>query len=481
MGAIRATAAAVLTLIVAGAAAADCVTDVRLISTRSSVPNLVAGPVAWSGNVLAVAKTEETNPKALWLGVYDETLNPLFPDRPITTEASSNDGIIALLWNGSELGLFYRTTDVIRLQRLTAFGEPIGTPIPVNPGRPPRIGDDIEVVWSAALEAWVVARHIGTGPDRGIWATVVETDGAHTLDELIPTSPPGNPHLALVVNETGVIGLFHLTTDDNVLLFTTVNTGRFPTTRTISSAGTDVQAAAVGDLFVVARQVGLAPNAEIRWFVADSNRQIVRPDEMLVDGLDGLPEPIGLVEADAGELGLTYTLPVPGQPTATPELRLHRFTIDGDTISDTQFAGADPTATRAIPAFPLIWTRTSFVTTAVRETSSRLDSYLERYCPLRVEIVAPRVHLVGQPVDFSAIVDGGVPAYAYAWTVSRDPGGSKSGATIARTFNVTGSRVVTLVVTDDDGASVTSTFTIEIVDEIVIPPPPKTKRRAIRK
>jgi hypothetical protein len=464
----------------AGAAAADCVTDVRLISSRSSVPNLVAGPAAWSGNVLAVAKTEEVNPKAIWVGVYDEALNPLLPDRAITTEASSNDGIIALLWNGSELGLFYRTTEVIRLQRLTSLGEPVGAPIPVNPGRPPRIGDDIEVVWSAALDAWVVARHIGTGPDRGIWATVVDMDGTHTLDELIPTSPPGNPQLALAVNETGIIGLFHLTTDDNVLLFTTVNTGRFPSTRTISSSGTDVQATTVDDLFVVARRVGVAPDAEIRWFVADSNRQLVRPDEVLVDGNGGLPEPIGLVATDS-DLALTYSLPLPAQPAAPPELRLHRFTIDGTTISDTQFAGADPTATRAIPSDPLLWTGTSYITTAVRETSSRLDSYLERYCPLRVEIVAPRVQLVGQPVDFSASVDGGVPGYGYAWTVARDPGGSKSGATITRTFNVTGSRLVTLVVTDDDGASVTTTFTIDIVDEIVVPPIPKTKRRSARK
>jgi hypothetical protein len=46
-GAIRTTAAAVLMLMIGLAASgADCVIGVRLISTRASVPNLVAGPVA---------------------------------------------------------------------------------------------------------------------------------------------------------------------------------------------------------------------------------------------------------------------------------------------------------------------------------------------------------------------------------------------------------------------------------------------------
>ena len=476
MGAIRATAAAVLTLIGAGVAAAECVTKARLVSTRSSAPNLVVGPFAWSGSVLAVAKTAELNPKQIWVGVYDEELNPLLSDRLIATNASTLDGIITILWNGSEFGLFYRTEDVIRLQRLTMFGEPVGAPISINPSRKPRLGDDIEVAWSAALDAWVVARQIGSGTERGLWATVVEPDGQETLDEQIPASLPGNPQLALAVNQTGIIGIFHLTTDDDILLFTTVNKDRFPTTRTISSAGTDVRVTTVGDLFVVARRVGTAPDAEIRWLITDSDHQPVRPDSVLVDGNDGVPVPAGLVVGD-GELALTYSVPPPGS-TNNPELRLRRFTTTGTVISDTQFAAADPTVTRALASFPPVWTGTAYLTAAIRETSTRLDSYLERYCLLQAGIVAPRVVLLGQPVLLSGIVDGGVPPYSYAWTVARDPGGSKSGSTISRTFGATGARLITLVVTDASGASTTSTFTLEVVDEIFVP---KEKRRSVRK
>jgi hypothetical protein len=197
MGAIRTTAAAVLMLIGWAASAADCVTGVRLLSTRASVPNLVAGPSAWSGGVLAVAKSEEGNPRAIWVGIYSDGLETLLADRRVATDASDASSIIALLWNGSDFGLFYRTDTVIRLQRLTTTGEPIGAAVAVNPTRKPRLGDDIEVVWSDALDGWVVARHIGSGTQRGIWVTILEQDGVERFDLEIPAAPPADPQLAL--------------------------------------------------------------------------------------------------------------------------------------------------------------------------------------------------------------------------------------------------------------------------------------------
>src|SRR5690349_16910345 len=159
MGAIRTTAAAVLMFVGMAASAADCVTGARLLSTRASVPNLVAGPTAWSGTVLAAAKMEE-NAHAIWVGIYSDNLDTLVADRRVATDASDSTSIIALLWNGSEFGLFYRTDTTIKLQRLSMLGESIGAPVDVNPNRRPRLGDDVEVAWSGALEGWVVARRI---------------------------------------------------------------------------------------------------------------------------------------------------------------------------------------------------------------------------------------------------------------------------------------------------------------------------------
>jgi hypothetical protein len=482
MGAIRATAAAVLILIAAAASAADCVTGVRLLSTRASVPNLVAGPAAWSGSVLAVAKKEEANPNAIWIAVYNDAMETLIADRLIATDASRSMAIIALLWNGTEFGLFYTTDNDIHLQRLSMMGDPIGGPLKINPTRRPRLGDDIEVVWSSALDAWVVARHIGTGPSRGLWVTVVETNGAEQLDIQVPSSPPVNPHLALAVNDTGVIGLFHLTNDSDTLQFTTIKPGAFPHTLNVTSSGTDVQVAAAGDLFVVTRAKFAVPDAEIRWFVVDSDHQLVRPDGVLVDGLDRVPLPLGLLNAGS-ELALAYSYPPPGA-SATPVYRLLRFTLAGAIISDTPFAGDDLTASRALSSYPPVWTGMAYLNAAVRETTARLDSYLVRYCPLRAEIEAPSIVLVGQPVTLTTLVSGGDAPYKYAWTIARDPGGARTGPTVQRTFSITGSRLITVVVTDDSGATTTATFTLEVVDEIVEPPPPPVKnprRRGVRK
>ena len=86
MGAIRVTVAAVLMFAVAAVAAAQCVTDAQRISTRLAVPNLIAGPSAWSGFGLAVAKTEDGDPESIWIAVYDEMLHTLVPDTRVVTD-----------------------------------------------------------------------------------------------------------------------------------------------------------------------------------------------------------------------------------------------------------------------------------------------------------------------------------------------------------------------------------------------------------
>ena len=94
MGAIRATTAAVLIFAFAAVAAADCVTDARQISSRTAVPNLIAGPSAWSGFGLAVAKSEPADRNAIWIAVYDEMLQTLVPDVQVVDDAADASAII---------------------------------------------------------------------------------------------------------------------------------------------------------------------------------------------------------------------------------------------------------------------------------------------------------------------------------------------------------------------------------------------------
>ena len=472
MGAIRLAATAVLITTALAASAADCVTGARLVSTRSSVPNLVVEEAAWSGSVLAVAKREEGNNRAIWLAIYNETFDTLIADRRVVNNAANAESLVDLVWNGTEFGLFYTTADRVQLQRLSLFGESIGEPVTINPSRRPALGDDIDVLWSDALEGWIIARHIGSGLNRGIWLTILNEDGSERSDVEIPAAPQDNPHLAIGVTDTGVIGLFYLTEDDNTLVYTRVLPGKFPASQSIANAATDVHVTTVGDLFVVARLTGEGPTAAIRWFVIDSDFQFVRPDGVLVAG--NSVQPLGLTTA-GGELALSYAIPPPG---ISPQLHLRRFTLAGALISDVPFAGTDISAARALASDGPIWTGEAYLTTSVRASSSRLDSYLVRYCPLRAEIAGPRVVVKGTQVTFTAIAVGGAPDYDYDWSVTRDPGGSDEGESIQRTFTATGTRIVTLVVTDETGAEVTTTFTIEVVDRIEVPKP---KRRSVRK
>ncbi|HEX8254837.1 MAG TPA: PKD domain-containing protein [Thermoanaerobaculia bacterium] len=466
MAAIRVTAAAVLILF-AVALSADCVSDTRLISTRESVPNLVAGPVAWSGNVLGVAKTQADNRNALWFSVYGHGLETLSPDRLIATDAVRVD---ELLWNGSEFGLFYRTSNRTFLQRIATSGEPIGERVELNASRTTRLGDEVEVAWSSALDAWVLARHINAGVFRGLWVTLLERNGSERRDVRLPVAPAIEAELALAVTDSGIIGVFAISADDGRIWISTIEGSGFPRATSIAPAGTDVHAASINNLFVVTRLTGAEATSEIRWFVADTSHQIVRADAALVPANGAAMMPLSLVGAN-GELAQTY---VDGEGF----FRLRRFTPTGVILGDSRFAATFPTAVRAFSEYPLVWTGSAYITSAVRQLSNRLDSYLVRYCPLTVAIVAPRVVRPGEPVTITSDVSGGAPPYTYQWTISREPGTSRT-PSLQRTFATTGSRLVTLTVTDSSGVQVTTTLTIDVVDTPP-PPPPSPRRRSVR-
>jgi hypothetical protein len=475
MAAIRAGAAALLIVLSAAAAAADCVSDARVLSTRGNVPNLITGPAAWSGLLLAVAKTEEEAPNEIWLALYGEELETLVGDRRIVTDAGARDGIIDLLWNDLEFNLFYRSaTERIHLQRLTPFGEPIGGPIVINPERRARIGDSFEAVWSPALNATVIAHHVRSGSARGIYVTLVDRGGAQRPEERLIAVPTTSTDLEVAVTESGVTGIFFTAEDGEIWLATIPPGGFFPTLETTGIDGTDFEVTAQGELFVVTRvaveEVEEEEEITIHWFVIDTDHEIVREDEELVEPADGPAlHPLSL-SSTGDELVLTYEGPF--------GMRLRRFTISGGFLSDGVFAASNSAATDAMSAFAPVWTGTSFIIAPVREIS--LTSYLLRYCPLVVEIIAPDIVPVGEPVLLIGTASGGEPPYEFQWTISRDPGGPRRQEAILRTFPTTGPRTLTLTVTDDDGNVTVATKTIEVSDTPPPPPPPPARRRSVR-
>lgn len=459
MGAIRGTAAGLLMLLAAAASAADCLTEGRVISTRSSVPNLINGPLAWSGSVFAIAKTQENVSGALWVSIYGESFDALVADRQVASDARS---AIALLWNGSELGLFYRTLNQgMRFQRLTMMGEPIGAPTAVTPERTVYVADEIDVVWSPVLNAYVVARAIATGRDEGLWVTLIDPNGTHRRDQKLPVFLTQQSELDIAVSETGVIGAAYININ-GTLAFAVVRPDGSASARSVTGlGGTKMQVASQNGLFVITRAVFGNNETAIHWLIVDSSPQVVRADALMIEPPGDDVSPLALV-ATADELALAYVeVGRRDQPFDTT-YRLRRFTIDGTFISDTAFAASNAAQARATSAYPFVWTGSAYVSAPVRLTSDRANSFLLRYCPLDAVILTPRDAVrVGTPVTFSATASGGVPDYQYSWIFPAEIG-PKKGQTLDRTFTRTGTYEVTLVVTDFSGATVTRTVTVVV-------------------
>lgn len=476
MGAIRVTTAAVLLFAVAAVAAGDCVTDARRVSTRSADPNLISGPSAWSGFGLAVAKTEDGDQDAIWLAIYDELLQTLVPDTRVVNDAADRDALIDLVWNGFEYGLFYRAEDEVRLQRLSISGELLGPPLAIDPTRLPRIRDAIAVDWSDALNAWVMARHVNIGTQRGIWVLVIERNGSLRHAQLIGSAPDANPFLEVAVTPGGVVGVFNVDNDDE-LHYTRYLPGdnQFPLTRTIAPSGQNLQAAAFGERFVVTR----LQDGDIHWMVIGTNGVAIEEDAVLVEAEDDevvlLPHALA---AGDGELALTY-----GHTSTTNELdfRLLRFTEDGTEISDTLFAATETRARYASSEYPPVWNGTSWLLATARDSSTNGDSWIERYCPLAVQIIAPAEVRIGEPITFRAFASGGAPDYQYQWSFTRDPGGPSRFDVVERTYNRLGPATATLVVTDSSGDTETLEFQFTVTEETIPEPEPPKRRRAVRK
>ena len=471
MGAFRTAVTAVLLLTTAAIAEGQCVSEGRIISTRQSAPNLVAGPAAWGNGVLAVAKYERSA-RSIFLATYDHEFNQLSGDLLITTDTA--DGPLFLLFNGVDFGLIYRTesSERLMLQRISMDGEAIGGPIQVS-NRRIRFSEEVDALWSPVLNAYVIGTTFKLGGLIDVFITVVERNGA--IRREIPINvfaSQEQPNLNLAVTDNGTIGVFYLNEREELISAHIAPNSASAPVNTVSPNGRNLKVAAVGNNFYVLKTVVAGGRTEVRWLVLSSNGTVVAPERFLMRGTDLEMLPLTLT-ANNGELALTYLDAAIGFEFQPGEFRLHRFGTDGSLRGDSLFIPPNNFVHRfAYSKFDPVWTGAAYITTAVYEAGRELDSLLIRLCTLQATIVAER--LLGTTEDtigFTAFAQGGVPDYTYRWDMG-DRSAVRVGQTVRHRFIHPGTYDVVVTVTDSTGVSTKATVRVRIVE---------FKRRAVRK
>lgn len=471
MGVLRVTVTAVLVLATALSAAAQCVSDVRTISTRQSTPNLAAGPLAWGDGVLAVAKFDPAT-RRIFVGTYDLFFNPLGPDRLVSSDTPNDP--LAIVFNGTDFGLFYRTLSTKRLvlQRIALTGEPIGTPIPVS-SRTINFAEEVDVTWSDALDAYVVATTVESHAVAQVWVTVIDRDGIVRRDLNVNVfAALDEASLNVAVAGDGTIGVFARIASDESIAYVRVPRDGHPFGDTIWSPGFDLQVAAIGNRFHLVKSRELAPGRrEIRWMAVDTAGGIVTADRVLLHFDDLDIQPMALI-TNGQELALSYAEIQLGPGTPLPTYRLHRFAESGATLGNSLFAGANPAQRFAVGDDDFVWTGDAYVSTAVRAQGRELDSVLIRLCELRASVFVDRHYFTNDDhITFFGAAEGGVPGYTYRWSPS-GTSATFAGPTLRYRFIHNGIYSVTLTVTDASGVSTSTTTTVHIVER---------KKRAVRK
>jgi hypothetical protein len=470
----RMAAAAVLMILIAaaGTASAQCVTEVREIFSRSNSTSLVAGPFAWNGDMFAVAARQASN-NAVWVSFFNDAGDQLFPN--VKVPSSDDSELIDIVWNGLEFGLFYESVDhELILRRVSTTGELIGPEIEPLGRQDFVLGDDdqLDIMWSVADNAYLIARTVNA-PAARVYLTMLERTGIVRSDEQIaPTAPQSLVRIDVAGN--GVIGIFYEQEGTRHIMLAPIVEGELETIRKVwETVGDDLVLDARPNDFVLARtQTQGDGRKTIRWKIVDTSGREVRQEARLLIGTGVDVAALSLM-ARGEEIIITYLDSRDGFDTQIGNYRIRRINTDGDTLSDTFFAATDSGRRRAQTPYDFVWTGNAFVAFVVRDTDDGDDSFIVRLCALNAEISGPRVMHPGDTVTFIGTAEGGVPPYDFHWTWGFF--NEAFGPAPQIRFDVAGTYVLTLTITDDTGSIATDTF------EVIVAQPVVPRRRSVRK
>ncbi|MCU1347341.1 MAG: domain containing protein [Acidobacteria bacterium] len=454
---IRTAIATVLLVTAATVHAQDCVTQSVSVAQPVVFPNRAAGPVAWSGSIIGMAKGATDGSNAIYFATYDRNLNQLTDDRLVASQSAGR--AIKLLWTGSEFGLFYRTPgSQFVLQRASANGDLIGAPIIVSPHN---AADDQEFdfIWDPFRQLYLSALTVRTGFNPGLHLVGIAPDGSVAIDQLVSFFVGDRPAPRISVTQSGIIGIVWGYPDTGVgpgLSFVTLDATNAPRPyQQIAGYGTTSRIATDGTFFAVAyNKPKLGGGSDIRWArISAATGDIVAPESLLLTGKGLDAAPVWLLwNPLRNEWAMSYLDAVIGFGVFPPEYRLHRFLSDGTTLGDSLFTD-DPVKSVISGEHAFVPAGFGYLTTTERNYSRAegSESYLIRNCPLAAIITTSRQPVVGLPVTFGTIISGGVQPLTYFWDFGDANFSGQPNPT--HTFVQPASYRVTLTVTDATNAT----------------------------
>jgi hypothetical protein len=467
--------AALTLLLTAQAADAQCVPVVRAISQQSVFPNLIAGPVATNGSIIALAKTDATSgTPAIFFATYDANLNPLAADRRIA-DASAN-GAAALLWNGTDFALFYQSPNyILMMQRIDTNGSPVGAAVSLA-NHPWGADDDFDIVWSPSRNAYGLARNVTIGPDRGLWLTVVSKTGSVVADSQLTlfSAVPAGARAAALPNGSFAVTWLRIPSLPflSVVSVSGLVTSVAVSERNVFSARVATDGTTILVIYSSSAIIAMTMGTELRASQFDLAGVRTRSDATFLTGTGTDIAPLNLQwNPTLSEWALTYIDAVFGF-NSFPQTRLRRFTSPVAVATDTALS-PDPIHSRLNAPYPIVFMNGAYYA-SIQRVVSRIEgseSYLVKLCPFFVTSrTDSSFYAPFAPVTFTANGSGGTPPYRFEWNFGDN--GLATGAVVQHLYSVSGTYTVTLTGTDAAGSVSVAKTTVVVTTG--------GKRRAVR-
>ncbi len=452
-------------LLVAAFARADCTPSIAPVSTIGSVPNRMAAAVATNGFVAGLTKIDTapgTNP--IDFATYDSDFTQLTPD--VTVAPASLNGPVALLWNGSEFGVFYQAPSLtLMFQRLDSSGSPIGSPVAIaNHGW--SSGDEFNVTWVPARNAYAIGRTVTVGPDYGIWLMLVSDSGAVQLDAPVPVSfdPPALPRIASLSDGTVGLAVARSGAVPSLTVAWFSPAGIFSSSVVENQTVTDVRVATNGNAMLIIDSVPTSTGGSTLRFAQVNVAGVITGDSPFLSGSGIDIAPSALVwNGSLSEWVLTYIDAPLGLRNFPGDTRIRRFASPTGLASDTLLS-PDPTHSRLAAPYPPVFLNGGYIDSiaAAFPAAGGSESYLVRLCPFFVTATAaPPIQSRYAPITFSAEPSGGIAPYTYSWSFG-DLTPAVIGSIVQHAFQYDGTYTVTLTGTDSAGAQSVYKFTVTV-------------------